>query len=122
MPETRKKVLIVDDDNQIVAGTRLRLTHAGYDTCTANDGDVGVQVAQDEHPDIVLMDVSMPRLNGLDALARLRADCRTDRIPVVMLSASMPDQQTALDAGARFFVKKPYSSQDLLTAVERALS
>ena len=122
MPETRKKVLIVDDDSQIVEGTKLRLIHAGYDTCTANDGDVGVEVAQAEHPDIVLMDVSMPRLNGLDALARLRADRRTVHIPVVMVSASMPDQQTALDAGARFFVKKPYSSQDLLIAVERALS
>lgn len=122
MPEARKKVLIVDDDVQIVEGTRLRLAHAGYDTCTANDGDVGIQVAQDERPDIVLMDVSMPRLNGLDALARLRADRRTAHIPVVMLSASMPDRRTALDAGARFFVKKPYSSQELLIAVERALS
>ena len=122
MSEHRKKVLIVDDDVQIIAGTKLRLAHAGYDTCVANDGDVGVQIAQAEHPDLVLMDVSMPRLNGLEALAMLRVDSRTQRIPVVMLSASLHDQQTALDAGARFFVRKPYSSQDLLSAVEKALS
>jgi CheY-like chemotaxis protein len=122
MFRNRKKVLIVDDDSQIITGTKLRLAHAGYDTCTANDGDIGVQVAQSEQPDIVLMDVSMPRVNGLVALSKLRSDSRTKCIPVVMLSASMPDQQLALDAGARFFVKKPYSSDDLLSAVEKALS
>ncbi len=117
----RKKVLIVDDDVQILAGTMLRLEHAGYDTCLASDGDLGVRLAQQVLPDLVLMDVSMPRLNGLDALVRLRSDRRTAQIPVVMVSASLPDQRTALDAGARFFVRKPYTSQDLLSAVEKAL-
>ncbi len=120
MPD-KHKVLIVDDDTHITSGTKLRLEHAGYETCIAGDGDVGVQVAREEHPHLVLMDVSMPRLNGLDALALLRADGRTAQIPVVMLSASMPDRQKALDAGARFFVKKPYTSHELLSAVEKAL-
>jgi CheY-like chemotaxis protein len=116
-----KKVLIVEDDAQIVTGTKLRLESAGYETCSAADGDAGVIAAHEEHPDLVLMDVSMPRLNGLDALARLRADRSTAGIPVVMLSASMPDQRRALDAGARFFVRKPYTSDELIIAVERAM-
>jgi CheY-like chemotaxis protein len=121
MPNRLKKVLIVDDDVQICAGTKLRLESAGYETCLASDGDLGFEAACEECPDLVLMDVSMPRLNGLDALTLLRANERTSRIPVVMLSASMPDQRKALDAGARFFVRKPYSGQDLLAAVEKAI-
>jgi CheY-like chemotaxis protein len=122
MPERPKKVLIVEDDVQICSGTKLRLESAGYTTCSASDGDTGVIAAREELPDLVLMDVSMPRLNGLDALARMKADRRTEGIPVVMLSASMPDQRRALDAGARFFVKKPYTSEELITAVEKAMT
>lgn len=122
MSEKRTKVLVVDDDAHILMGTKLRLAHAGYEICTATDGDTGVQLALTERPDIVVMDVSMPRMNGLEALVRLRADRRTELIPVVMLSASLRDKQTALDAGARFFVGKPYNSLDLLSAVQKALS
>lgn len=109
MLEKRTKVLVVDDDAQTLMGTSLRLAHSGYEICTATDGDIGVQLAFSEQPDIVVMDVSMPRMNGLEALVRLREDNRTALIPVVMLSASLRDKQTALDAGARFFVSKPYS-------------
>ena len=116
-----RKVLIVDDDDQLLFGTRRRLEAAGYVTCVASDGDEGVRTASDELPDLVLMDVRMPRLDGLAALAQLRNNPATKDIPVVMLSASLSDQGTALDLGARYFVRKPYSGQQLLTAVEHAI-
>jgi CheY-like chemotaxis protein len=67
------------------------------------------------------MDVRMPRMNGLEALLRLQSSAATNAIPVIMLSASLADRQAALDAGARFFLKKPYQGEQLLAALEDAL-
>ena len=118
----QKRVLIVDDDEQIRFGAQRRLEAAGYATSLANDGDIGVELAEQQQPDLVLMDVQMPRMDGLTALCSLKNNPVTSGIPVVMLSASPRDQRKSLDSGARFFVRKPYSSQQLLTAIEHAMS
>ena len=82
----------------------------------------GVNVARKARPAAIALDVRMPRMNGLVALGKLQHDERTKHIPIVMLSASVVDQQAALDAGARYFLTKPYQPTTLLTAVERAIS
>src|SRR5262249_20023816 len=108
----KKRVLIVDDDHDIIQGADLRLRAAGYDTLTASDGEQGVAAAVNNTPDAILMDVRMPRLDGLGALAQLKQRAETRDIPVVVLSASLRDQRAALDAGARYFLTKPYRSND----------
>lgn len=116
-----KSILVVDDDPMVTAGTSMRFKANGYQTRLAEDGVAAVESVADEAPDLIVMDVRMPRLDGISALRRLRADEATKRIPVVILSASMRDEETALDAGASFFVKKPYRGADLLEAAESAL-
>jgi CheY-like chemotaxis protein len=118
----KNTVLVVDDDHDVAFGASLRLQAAGYDTLMAHDGLEGVAVARQLHPAAIVLDVRMPRMNGLAALANLQHDQRTKDIPIVMLSASLVDQQAALDAGARYFLTKPYQPTTLLTAVGKAIA
>lgn len=120
MPE-QHTVLVVDDDREIVTAATMRLRAASYRTLTAYDGESGVALAAKGRPDVILLDVRMPCKDGLTALRELQQCCDTKDIPVVMLSASVVDQQAALDAGAQFFLKKPYCGDTLLLTVARAL-
>jgi DNA-binding response OmpR family regulator len=121
MPE-QLTVLVVDDDCEIVTAATLRLRAAGYRTRSAFDGESGLALTVECHPDIILLDVRMPRKDGLTALRELKNRSDTKDIPIVMLSASIIDQQAALDAGARFFLKKPYRGDILVQAVDAALA
>lgn len=115
---SKHRILIVDDDHDISRGVELRLRSAGYDTFTASDGAEGCAAAVDQGPDAIVMDVRMPKVDGIEALNTLSHDGRTNSTPVIVLSASLGDQQAALDAGARYFLKKPFRTSDLLTAIE----
>ena len=121
MPEPTT-VLMVDDDEEIVCAACMRLRAAGYRTLTAGDGDAAVAAAVANHPDAILLDVRLPRRDGLSVLSELKRRPETTQIPVVMLSASVVDQQAALDAGARFFLRKPYCGDMLVQAVRTALT
>lgn len=116
-----KQVLIVDDETELVRGISLWLSAAGFSTCTASDGDEAIAAAQKSRPDAVVLDVRLPGRDGLAVLDDLRRLPETMHIPVVMLSASLVDQQRALDAGARFFLSKPYAGKDLVAAVKAAI-
>ena len=120
--KNRGKILIVDDDRDISFGTGVRLRASGYETVTAGDGEAGVAAAERERPDAILLDVRMPKMDGLEALARLKGMPDTKDIPVVMLSASLRDQQAALDTGAKYFLPKPFRGDELLVALEAALA
>ncbi len=109
--------IVVDDDRGIVAGVKMRLAHAGYDVECAHDGIEGFEMIRSQHPDVALLDVRMPGRDGLEVLQQLRVDPETASIPVIMLSASLRDRNTAFESGAQFFLTKPYRSQDLLEAL-----
>lgn len=115
------RVLVVDDEADIREGVGRWLSACGYQTNFAVDGEAGVAAARETIPDAILLDVLMPRKGGLEALAELRARPATSQIPIVMLSASLRDEQRALDAGARFFVHKPYNGKKLVAAVKAAI-
>ena len=117
----KQTILLVDDDQAILDGTQLRLRACGYETLNAIDGVQGVATAIKTQPDAIVMDVRMPRMDGLAALTELQENEETKEIPVVMLSASLRDQQRALDAGARFFITKPYEGKNLVRAIESAI-
>ena len=117
-----QQVLVVDDDQDIARGTDLRLRSAGYKTLCAHSGERGLSLAAKEHPDAIVLDVRMPGMDGLTVLSRLREREDTRRIPVVMLSASLRDQQKGLDAGAHVFLPKPYRGRMLVEAVQNAIA
>ncbi|MBC8354328.1 MAG: response regulator [Planctomycetes bacterium] len=114
-------VLLIEDDGEIRHIASLRLRAAGYKTMDAEDGDEGVLKAVAEHPDAIVMDVRMPKKDGMTALVELKEHKETRNIPIVMLSASIVDRQRALEAGARFFLTKPYQGRNLLATVAAAV-
>ena len=117
-----RKVLVADDDPELVQALMLRLGASGYETISASDGKIALEKAVSEKPDVIILDIRMPNLNGLEALQELKKNDITKNTPVVMLSASIRDQQKTLDHGASFFISKPYDSKDVLSAVEASLN
>jgi len=121
MVHQKQRVLMVDDEEEIRRSAGLWLSHAGFETSFACDGREGVDVARETQPDAIVLDVRMPHKDGLAALCELQKREDTKHIPIVMLSASLIDQQRALDAGAAFFMTKPYAHAKLIAAVKAAL-
>jgi DNA-binding response OmpR family regulator len=115
------RVLLVDDDNDIAQGIRLRLNATGYDCTIAADGYAGLQSAMADPPTVILLDIRMPKLDGITLLRELKQIPATSSIPVIVVSASLVEQNNALDAGARFFLTKPYDGAHLLQTIRYAL-
>ena len=114
-------VLVVDDneDSRIIYGSALR--HAGYAVRTANDGVQCVESAVANAPDLILLDISMPRLDGMQALEQLKTDPRTSTIPVVAVSARVNKEphDTVLKAGFSEVLLKPITPAKILESVKR---
>jgi len=117
-----KRILIVDDEQDIREGVCYWLKKAGYTPIEAKDGDSGIASAKTQSPEAILLDVRMPEKDGIETLGDLLKDQATHQIPVVMLSASLRDELRALDAGARFFLQKPYDGTSLLSTISAVLS
>lgn len=120
----KRRVLLVDDDREIVRGVGIRLRAAGYEVLTAFDGQAGLQAAQENRPDAIVLDIRMPVMDGLTMLGKLRECPETRAIPVVVLSASAVAQgkSKALELGARYFLEKPYDPKSLVEAVGSAIA
>lgn len=119
-----KRALIVDDDPMIVKLQSMILAKAGYEVDTAANGQEGLDRAVASAPDVVLLDVMMPDLDGLEVTRRLRSDPRTAAIPVVLVSARTGSEDVAAGraAGATDYVKKPFDPDDLLVLLERLVT
>ena len=116
-------VLVADDDRDILELVAFRLERAGYDVVTANDGAEALEVASERGPDLAVLDVMMPRLDGYEVTRRLREDSGTERIPVILLTARVQeaDVQRGFDSGADDYLKKPFSPQELRARVQAVL-
>ncbi|MBO4626503.1 MAG: response regulator transcription factor [Lachnospiraceae bacterium] len=114
------RVLIVEDEEQIARFVELELRHEGYVTGKAVDGRTGLTMAESGEYDIVLLDIMLPELNGLEVLRRLR---KTSEIPVILLTArdSVMDKVSGLDLGADDYVTKPFAIEELLARIRVAL-
>ena len=120
-----KKILIVDDDASIREVLATQLTRLKYDTFTAADGQEGVAAFKKISPDLVLMDVMMPKLDGLAACKQMReSEKKGERTPILFLTArdSSHDKLTSAISGGDDFVSKPVSLQELRDRVEKALA
>jgi len=97
------------------------LYNSGFDTIEAEDGEQCLSLVDKTSPDAIVLDVRMPVMDGLTALRRLRSDSRTANIPVVMVSSSLQDEQIALEAGATYFIPKPYEGRKLGSILKIAI-
>lgn len=120
---TQRTVLVVDDEPNILRLVAFSLSSAGFRVLQASDAVTAIDLAREQGPDLVLMDVMMPAMSGLEAVQRLRADETTSDIPVVMLSARSQgyEQQAGMDAGAMRYICKPFTPKDLVAAVREVL-
>jgi two-component system phosphate regulon response regulator PhoB len=118
-----KKVLIVEDEPDIAENLAVRLKLEGYAVTVVHDGEAGVKTARELHPDLIIMDVMMPKLNGLDACKILRSEQKTKATPIIVLTAlpHIDDAEKALEAGANDFLNKPYSNDRLMQKVHKFL-
>ena len=120
---TEKTILYVEDNEFNRKIVRQLLARTTYRLREAVDGEEGVSMAQAARPDLILMDVQLPKLSGLDATRRLRADPRTADVPIIVVTsfALSGDDVKAREAGATAYLAKPYSPRDLLAKIREIL-
>jgi DNA-binding response OmpR family regulator len=118
--DDRRTVLVVEDDALLRRMISIFLSAAGYRVCAAEDGLSGLALAQDERPDLVLLDLMLPELDGWEVLRRIKGDALTAAIPVLVLTASVdpPLTEQALRLGATRFLTKPIDSRVLVAHVD----
>jgi DNA-binding response OmpR family regulator len=116
-------ILVVDDDPVIQKLLSVNFEMEGYDVLTASDGIEGLEKIRAYAPDLVLLDVMMPRLDGIEVVRRLKQDPKTKKIPIVLLSAKAQsaDVSGGLEAGADAYVTKPFDPLELLEKVAALL-
>ncbi|MBC5811615.1 MAG: response regulator transcription factor [Candidatus Eremiobacteraeota bacterium] len=119
-PATAKKILVVDDESAILQTLRYNLERQGYAVCTAGDGRTAIAIAAAEKPDLVVLDIMLPLLDGIEACREIR---RTSDVPIIMLTAKDQevDKVLALELGADDYVTKPFSLHEFLARVRARL-
>lgn len=116
-----KKVLAVDDEKHIVRLVQINLQKEGYDVVTASNGREALEKVDLERPDLVVMDVMMPEMDGFEALKRLKDNPETADIPVIMLTAKAQDADVfrGWQSGVDLYLTKPFNPMELITFVRR---
>jgi len=114
------KILIVEDDEKLARFVELELLHEGYEILKADNGRSGLEIAEKGEVDLVLLDIMIPQINGLEVLRRIR---KTSDLPVIMLTArdAVMDKVSGLDAGADDYITKPFAIEELLARIRTAL-
>jgi DNA-binding response OmpR family regulator len=117
-------VLVVDDDPVILRLLQVNFELEGIDVATAVDGEEGLKMAQSDRPDLVISDIMMPKVNGLELLAALRSSPETASLPVILLSAKaqVADVQRGLELGADDYVTKPFDPLELIDRIYKVLA
>ncbi|MBW3589061.1 MAG: response regulator [Actinobacteria bacterium] len=119
-----KRVLVVDDDQSIQRVLVQTLELEGYEVATASDGVEALETLAGQLPDVVILDVMMPKLDGLDVLKRMRADERTQTVPVILLTArsSQEDIWEGWQSGVDYYMTKPFDVEELLRFLSHVLN
>jgi DNA-binding response OmpR family regulator len=119
----RKKILLVDDSSTVLLMERMILSKNQYDVVTAKDGVEGIEKALSERPDLILMDVVMPRMDGFEACQKLRDAEETKSIPVIMVTTrgELASVESGYAAGCNEYVTKPINGLELLAKVRSCL-
>lgn len=117
------RILIVDDEPSIVISLQYLMRREGYEVAVAGDGEAALQAIEAGPPDLVILDVMMPKLNGFDVCRRIRAEERWKGVRVLMLTAKGREVEMArgLELGADAYVTKPFSTKELVAEIRRLL-
>ncbi len=118
-----KTILLIEDESALQKTIGDALLQEGFQTLSALDGEAGLRLAQEQHPDMILLDLILPKVNGFEVLKSLKEHKETQNIPVIVLTnlESMEDIQKALDLGATtYLVKSNYTLQELVEKVQKA--
>jgi len=118
-----KRILVVDDEPDVASLLTLMLKSQGYEVIAAGDGQEALEKARSENPDLILLDVMLPRLDGYKVARMLKFDENYSHIPIIMLTAKIQDRdkQTGLEMGANDYVTKPFDTAQLLAKIKDIL-
>ena len=124
MSEKQPTILLIDDEPDILKTLGRRLEQEGFAVLTANSGEAGLRIAQERQPDLVLLDIMMPKMKGRDVCAKLKTEPDTAHIPVIFLTAlGLPDHVKAgLDSGAEDYLVKPCDPRELKMRIQICLA
>ena len=116
-----RKILAVDDEKHIVRLVQVNLERQGYEVVTASDGKEALEKVEEEHPDLVVLDVMMPYMDGFEVLQNLRRNPATREIPVIMLTAKAQDADVfrGWQSGVDCYLTKPFNPMELIAFVKR---
>lgn len=116
-----KKILFIEDEPDMVAVARPRLEHAGYKMISAPDGIQGIRAAIDEKPDLILLDILMPQMDGYETCERLKKEPQTKDIPVIIVTAvgSKGLADNCKFVGADDYIRKPYNPEELIAKIKK---
>lgn len=117
----KKKILAVDDEMEMLSLLEKRLLASGYEVFTAANGKDALGIARREHPDLIILDILMPEMDGSEMAARLHEDPKTKDIPILFLTCLFTKREELLEgheSGQNFFVAKPYEAEDLLDEIK----
>jgi len=120
----KRKILIVDDEKELVKLITFHMSIAGYDVLSANNGAEAIEICEQKKPDLIILDIMLPRIDGWEVCRRLRLNAHTRDIPIIMLSAlsEVTDKLRGFDLGADDYVTKPFSPRELVVRVKRVLA
>lgn len=123
MGTKKKKILFIEDEPDQIMMISLRLEKSGYEVISAADGEKGLKMAVEEKPDLILVDMIMPGIDGFEVCRRLRKASMTKCIPIISTTAAALDdvEHQCITAGADDCMRKPYDSTDLLVKIHRLL-
>ncbi|MEO0092904.1 MAG: response regulator, partial [candidate division WOR-3 bacterium] len=115
-----KRILVVDDEARVLAVIQKRLESAGYEVITAMDGTEGLKKAREENPDLIILDLILPKLNGYQVCAILKRDSYYKKIPILMLTARSQERdiEEGMRVGADAYMTKPFKNEVLLEQVK----
>ena len=118
-----EKILVVDDENDLIMMVQMRLETNGYEVISANDGEEGLEKAKSENPDLIILDVMMPKMDGYETCSLLKNDAQCNKIPIILFTGKAKDEFMKIGqmAGADAFITKPFESPVLLAKIEELL-
>jgi DNA-binding response OmpR family regulator len=116
-----EKILVVDDERPVREVVTLFLARAGYEAVRASDGREAIELAAKEHPQLIILDMRMPGLHGIDTCRELRSRQETRRTPILVLTGHVENEKEALDAGVDDFLTKPFRPEELIERVKALL-
>ncbi len=119
----KKRILVVDDEQQLIKAVQIRLEQAGYEVISANDGMEALIKARRDKPDLILLDLMLPKMDGYKVSALLKRDEKYKNIPIIMLTARSQesDEKLGLEVGANAFITKPFQHKVVLAKIKELL-